>query len=274
MSKITIVCSTQDRASQNIKNSLLNLRKWAKQNSVFEFNDFRIVEIHEPLIHQDGIDRKLIDLGIPTDLIIFASRHRSKDKRAILTVHSAGNVGEAMFGGKQKQLASAAPHAIRSLLRSLKTLAEHKEYQVTLECTHHGPTNVEIPSVFVEIGSDERQWEDQVAGNIIANAILLLKEKNAPVAVGFGGTHYAPRQTILVLETGITFGHIFPNHVLDKVDEDIVQQAFEKSRADFAYFDRKSMKAKQRQRLRAIIEKLGYVVLRERDIRLEPRVVR
>ncbi len=267
LSKVTVVCSTTDRASQNIKHSLLKLRKWDVKQDVFEFRNFRIIEVHESLVYQDDIDKRLMDKSLPTDLIIFASRHRSKDERAILTVHSTGNVGEARLGGKEKQLASPAPYALRSLLRSLKTLAENQGYEVTLECTHHGPSNVEIPSVFIEIGSNERQWEDGIAGNIVANAILELKEEKVPVAVGFGGTHYAPRQTSLTLEAGITFGHIFPTYVLDKVDEDIVQQAFDKSKADFAYIDRKSMKAEQRRRLSAIIEKLGYAVLREREIR-------
>jgi len=47
----------------------------------------------------------------------------------------------------------------------------------------------------------------------------------------------------------------------------MILHAFVRSRADFAYFDRKSMKAKQRERLSAIIEGLGYEVLKESDIR-------
>jgi D-aminoacyl-tRNA deacylase len=271
-SKITIVCSTQDRASQNIKNNLLNIREWKPVKSssnypVFEFKDFRIVEIDEGLIYQDGLDKKLTGCGLCTDLLIFASKHRSKDGRAIFTVHSTGNVDEAKFGGRDKELATAAPQAVGSLLRSLKILAQNEDYEVTLECTHHGPSELKLPSLFIEIGSGEAQWIDEVAGRIAANAILLIKNNEAPVAVGFGGTHYAPRQNALILETDVTFGHIFPNHALDKLDENLIKQAFMKSNADFAYFDRKSMKAKQRDALYAIIKKLGYEVLRESDIR-------
>ena len=270
--KVTIVCSTQDRASQNIKDNLLALRKWEPVDcgcdyTIFEFRNFRIVEIKEPLIYQDGLDKKLIDCGLASDLIIFASKHRSKDGRAILTIHSTGNVNEAKFGGMEKRLAAPAPQAVRSLLRSLRLLAGNEEYEVTLECTHHGPSEIEVPSVFIEIGSNEEQWEDEVAGRIVANAILLLKESDSPVAVGFGGTHYAPRQTMLVLEVDVAFGHIFPSHALDELDESVVRQAFMKSKADFAYFDRKSMKAHQRERLGKMIESMGYEVLKESDIR-------
>ncbi len=269
--KTTIICSTADRASQNIKNSLLTLRKWepvlSNYYTVFELKNFRIVEIKEPLIQQDGLDKKLVKFGLPANLIIFASKHRSKDGRAILTVHSTGNVNEAKYGGVAKKLAVSAPHAVHSLIRSLKILTENEDYEVTLECTHHGPSSIDVPSVFIEIGSNEEQWVDEVAGRIVANAILMLKENELPVAVGFGGTHYAPRQTALILETDITFGHIFPSHVLGDLNEDIVREAFVKSKADFAYFDRKSMNAEQRKKLEAIIGSIGYEVLKGSDIR-------
>jgi len=94
-----------------------------------------------------------------------------------------------------------------------------------------------------------------------------LKDSDSPVAVGFGGTHYAPRQTALILSTDITFGHIFPSHALDELDEIMISQAFLKSGADFAYFDRKSMKREQREKLSKIIEAIGFEVLKESDIR-------
>lgn len=270
--KVTVVCSTQDRASQNIKNCILSLRKWdhvgsADGFSVFEYKDFRIVEIPEPLIYQDGLDQKLSDRGYPASLMIFASKHKSKDMRAILTIHSTGNVNEAKFGGAPKKLAQAAPQAVKSLLRSLKTLTENEDYEVTLECTHHGPGDLDVPSVFIEIGSTEPQWLDEVAGRIVANSILLFKESDSPVAVGFGGTHYAPRQTALTLSTDVTFGHIFPTHALHDIDESMIRQAFARSGADFAYLDRKSMKGEEREKLIGMIERIGFETLKESDIR-------
>ncbi|MBU4077682.1 MAG: hypothetical protein KKI06_13440 [Euryarchaeota archaeon] len=269
--KVTVVCSTQDRASQNIKKNLLALRKWEQVSSeiytIFEFKNYRLVEIKDPLIYQDGLDRRLYECGFPASLLIFASKHRSKDNRSILTVHSTGNTNEAKFGGRQNHLAASSPQAVRSLLRSIKLLSENEEYEVTLECTHHGPSDLDVPSVFIEIGSNEEQWLDEVAGRIVAEAILLLKESDAPVAVGFGGTHYAPRQTALIFETDVAFGHIFPSHALEFLDEELIHQAFIRSKADFAYIDRKSMKAEQRERLSAMIERAGYEALKESDIR-------
>jgi D-aminoacyl-tRNA deacylase len=213
------------------------------------------------------MDKKLSDQGYPASLIIFASKHKSKDMRAILTVHSTGNVNEAKFGGTPRKLSQAAPQAVRSLLRSLKTLTENEEYEVTLECTHHGPSDIDVPSVFIEIGSNEPQWLDEVAGRIVANAILLLKDDGSPVAVGLGGTHYAPRQTALILSTDVTFGHIFPTHALNDLDESMIRQAFAGSCADFAYLDRKSMKAEARDKLVRMIESVGFETVKESDIK-------
>ena len=87
------------------------------------------------------------------------------------------------------------------------------------------------------------------------------------MAVGFGGNHYAPRQTKLIEETSVAFGHIFPTYKLDDLDETLVGQAFERSCGDIAYLDRKSMNSRQRNRLIEIIVGLWYDVLRESDIR-------
>lgn len=276
--KITIVCSTLDKASQNIKNHLLSMREWIHIGcpcgdgcgdvcSIYEFDNFRIVEVDKYHIFQDGIDEKLVNCGLPTKLIIFASKHKSKDGRKLLTAHFTGNVKDAEFGGRPQEFARAAPHALRSLLITMQMLAKNTDYDVSMESTHHGPTNLDIPSVYAEIGSDEPQWEDYVPGEIVANAIMSLDLGEVPVALGFGGGHYAPRQSKLLFETDITFGHNFPSYQLPHINKEMIKVAFEKSDADFVYFDRKSMSARERERIGKIVEELGYEVLREGDIR-------
>ncbi|MCG7848111.1 MAG: hypothetical protein MIO93_02890 [ANME-2 cluster archaeon] len=253
---------------------MLEIRDWAPTNidcptviTSFEFKKFRMVEIDGMHIYQDGLDRRLEKCGLGCDIIIFASRHRSKDGRQILTVHHTGNTKEATLGGNPMELASAAPQTMRSIYMNLKTLSKNEDFEVSIESTHHGPSNLKTPSLFVEIGSSEKEWVAPLAGRIVANAILMLDSDDVPVAIGFGGNHYAPRQTKLLEDTEITFGHIFPTYKLDELDEEIIRQAFERSCADFAYLDRKSMSAKQRNRLISIIVGLGYEVLRESDIR-------
>jgi D-aminoacyl-tRNA deacylase len=273
--RITIICSSPDTASQNIKGHLLTMREWEQVScdgcdgicSVYESGNFRIVEIDELHIYQDGIDKKLVRCGLPTDLIIFASKHKSQDGRKILTAHFTGNVKDADFGGRPRELAKTAPYALRSILKTLQSLATNIDYEVMMESTHHGPSDLNIPSLYVEIGSSETQWEDPVPGEIIARAILSVDFKEVPVALGFGGGHYAPRQSKLLFETNVTFGHSFPNYQLHHIDREMFKQAFEKSDADFVYFDRKSMPSKEREKIGSIVEELGIVMLREGDIR-------
>ncbi len=279
-SKITIICSAPDLASQNIKNHLLNLTEWknlelppesgfsAARESID--GKFRLVDIEEIHVFQDGLDRKLEAAGLPASLIIFASKHRSKEEINSLTVHCTGNPsGEARLGGHPKELAVSSPAAMKSILSGMKKLAGEKglKYDVTLEVTHHGPTELSVPSIYAEIGSTEKQWEDPEAGEVAAKSILAVSLEKVPVAVGFGGGHYAMRQTGLLLETKISFGHNFPKYQLEFVDEALVRQAVEKSGAEFAYFDRKSMKSEDRKKISEILEKLGLRVLKESEIR-------
>ncbi|MHB8103015.1 MAG: D-aminoacyl-tRNA deacylase [Methanosarcina sp.] len=278
--KITIICSAPDLASQNIKKHLLSLKEWKPlelpENSGFSAarkssdGKFRLVEIEEIHVFQDGLDKKLETAGLPASLIIFASKHRGKEEVNSLTVHCTGNPSEeARLGGRPKELAVSSPPAMKSILKEMKRLAEEKglKYDVTLEVTHHGPTELSVPSIYAEIGSTEKQWEDVEAGEVAAKAILAVSLEEVPVALGFGGGHYAMRQTGLLLETDISFGHNFPKYQLDFVDEALIRQAVEKSNADFAYFDRKSMKSEDRNRISAILEKLGLKVLKESEIR-------
>lgn len=279
-SKITIICSAPDLASQNIKTHLLNLREWKKLELVPESGfsaaqesmdgKFRLVDIEEIHVFQDGLDRKLEAAGLPASLIIFASKHRSKEEINSLTVHCTGNPsGEAKLGGHPKELAVSSPAAMKSILKEMKRLVKEKglKYDVTLEVTHHGPTELSVPSIYAEIGSTETQWKDPEAGEVASKAILAVSLEKVPAAVGFGGGHYAMRQTGLLLETEISFGHNFPKYQLEFVDEALVRQAVEKSGAEFAYFDRKSMKSEDRNRISEILEKLGLRVLKESEIR-------
>jgi D-aminoacyl-tRNA deacylase len=278
--KITIICSAPDLASQNIKSHLLNLKSWKllelPENSGFlatresADGNFRLVEIEEMHVFQDGLDKKLEALELPASLIIFASKHRSKEEINSLTVHCTGNSSdEARLGGCPRSLAVSSPAAMRSILKEMKRLAEEKnlKYDVTLEVTHHGPTELSVPSLYAEIGSTEVQWNDQNAGEVVAKAILAVSVEKVPVALGFGGGHYAIRQTGLLLETGVSFGHNFPKYQLEFLDEALISQAVEKSGAEFAYFDRKSMKSEDRNRISGILEKLGLKVFKESEIR-------
>jgi D-aminoacyl-tRNA deacylase len=106
-------------------------------------------------------------------LVVVASRH-SGETGPLLTAHHTGNVGPADHGGRPNDLARACPNAHA---RVLDALADHAPdgYEVGMECTHHGPSAVGAPSMFVEVGSSESAWADPAAARAVAQAILDLQ---------------------------------------------------------------------------------------------------
>lgn len=264
--KVTVVCSSEDPASLNIKQRLLEMAKWKKRDDnypSYSYLNFEMIEVKDKLIFQDCIDRIL-----ETDLIIFASRHKSVTRpRPLLTAHFSGNVAEATLGGNPRELACAAPGALKSLMCNLRVFSD---VEVVLEATHHGPSDIIKPSVFIELGSSEVEWRNQKMAAAVAKAIFELdfdlSFSKCPTAVGFGGAHYAIRHTELLFSSDVCLGHIFPLYQLKDLTKDLIRRAFEKSDGDFAYFDRKGM-GKFKGKIESLIKELDYEVLRSRDVK-------
>ncbi len=163
-------------------------------------------------------------------------------------------------------LARAAPRALKLVVETLTNLSS---VEVLVEATHHGPSAIETPSLFVEIGSTKAEWNNEALGDTVARALLKLASQSldipCPTAVGFGGAHYAVRHTDVLLSSDICFGHIFAAYQLECLTRETVREAFEKSQAQFAYFDRKHMNG-ERTRIEATVHDLGFEVLRLADI--------
>jgi len=178
---IAIVVSRADNASEHIGERLLELDDWtadedstrrdaAGGGTYYRTDGFELREF-------DGLH---IELDDPTDafsaepeLLVFVSRH-SGETGKLLTAHVTGNFGPAPYGGEPGTLSRAAPGAEK---RVVEALAEHapEGYEVGIECTHHGPTDVSVPSLFVELGSAEPQWTDPEAARAVARAVLDLR---------------------------------------------------------------------------------------------------
>ena len=258
-----IICSEMDDASQNVARHLLKRVPWARCSEgpvQWTYGNFQLLVTKGRLIKQEALDREL-----NADLLIFASRHQSeKRKGPVFTAHFTGNIE----GSQQvvPTLARAAPRALKLVVERLKRLSS---IEVLVEVTHHCPCTIDTPSLFVEIGSSKSEWTDEALGDTMAQAILSLDSpllnSQCVTAVGFGGPHYALRHTEVLLGSDICYGHIFATYQLERLSPAIVQEAFEKSRAQFAYFDRKQMGA-ERDRLLSIVHNLDYEVLRKGDI--------
>lgn len=254
---------------------------------IFEQEHLRLIFLDGRHVFQDRLDKRLAHVGLPADRIVFLSKHKSRAEMRSLTVHPTGNVGKAILGGSSASLSVPDPHLLFAILDGMKNANEEAGlgYDVTLEVTHHGPTELEIPSLFVEIGSTDAEWTDPFAGKATAQAVMRIRgmcggsagagdasdiseiaESKKIIAVGFGGGHYAERQTKWMLGGKILFGHIFPKHHMELLTEKTIRDAFEKSGASAAYFDKKSIKGDDRRRVSAIIEEMGYPILTDKDM--------
>jgi D-aminoacyl-tRNA deacylase len=258
-----IICSEMDDASQNVARHLLKRAPWARCSAgpvEWTYGNFQLVVTKGRLIKQEALAREL-----DADLIIFASRHQSERRKGpVFTAHFTGDIDDSQH--LSSKLARAAPHALKLVVERLKRLSN---VEVLVEVTHHCPCTIETPSLFVEIGSSKSEWTDEALGDTMAQAILSLDSPSllsqCVTAVGFGGPHYALRHTEVLLGSDICYGHIFATYQLEQLSPAIIKEAFEKSQAHFAYFDRKQMGA-ERDRLLSIVHKLDYEVLRKSDI--------
>jgi len=151
---------------------------------------------------------------------------------------------------------------------TLRSLAKHcpEGYRVSYEVTHHGPTALQHPSFFVEIGSTEKEWTDPVAGRAVAEAVLDAVLINAVPLIGFGGTHYAVRQTEIALSSRGAFGHIAHSREIAELDAAMIRMMQEQSGAVAAYIDRKALDREVFESLSGKLDQLAIPRLSESEI--------
>jgi D-aminoacyl-tRNA deacylase len=256
--KVALINSRQDKAGVNIRHhieELLDTGRWQEQERSYEF-----IEVEERLIHAEHVDDRA-----DADLLIFLSRHASVRPVPVLTVHVTGNFRRAEVGGTPRTLAPAATGMMQATLRMLSRHCP-EGYRVSYEVTHHGPTGLSHPSFFVEIGSTEKEWTDQAAGKAVAESVLSASPVNPVPLIGFGGTHYAARQTEISLRSRGAFGHIAHTREIAMLDEELVRAMMEKSGAVAAYIDRKALDREELGNLAALLKRLSVLRLSESEI--------
>jgi D-aminoacyl-tRNA deacylase len=154
---------------------------------------------------------------------------------------------------------------MQATLRSLaRTCPEG--YRVSYEVTHHGPTDILLPSFFAEIGSTEKEWTDPAAGLAVAQAILTAVPQDPVPLVGFGGTHYAARETEIALSSRGAFGHIAHTREVATLDEATIRAMMAKSGAVAAYIDRKALNREDLNRISGMLAATSIPRLSESEI--------
>ncbi len=260
--RIALVHSRQDPGGRTIRqhiDKLLTATESPRDVPLCR-HDLSFCEVEGRLIAQDHLDRSL-----DADLIFFLSRHSSVNPVPVLTVHVTGNTGPADLGGMPSSLAVAAPAWMHAILCCLATYAP-PGYRVSYEVTHHGPSELETPSLFVEIGSTEQEWTDPLAGAAVARSILAAEPGTTINLAGIGGTHYARRETEIALGSRAAFGHIVHTRECGRIDQEMLRKLVEKSSADAVYIDRKALKPEELSRLDSLIAGSGFIRLSESEI--------
>ena len=243
---IAVVVSREDEASLTIRDALLDAADWGRHEPHGPWKrewtydgekgeGFAMVEKDGLHLQYDGVDEDLRSV-FDVSLIVFVSRH-SGDTGPLLTAHHTGNFGGAEYGGEPRSLATPAPAATKHLLRFFESNAPGG-FDACMEATHHGPSELDVPSVFAEVGSGPDEWERDDAARTVAQGVLSLGERDQPrtTVVGIGGGHYAPRFTRIALETDAAVGHVAADYALP-VDDEVLSEAYEKSDADAVVVD-------------------------------------
>lgn len=260
--KYLVIASKKDMAGINITTQLSQFRQNPVISSMSNTPNFDFYLRDEEIISDKNIDHEKIN---KYDFVIFVSKHQSEQKIKSLSIHAPGNWGKSDFGGKERAICKTSAVFQKQLFGFLnKNAKEYKlrDYQITLECTHHGPL-IEKPCIFIEIGSTETEWTDRRAGFIIAKTIRDIIEnfKGNPyneVAFGIGGPHYCPNFNKIQLNSNIAISHVIPQYVLP-ITTEMIKQAIEKTEEeiDFALLDWKGItNAEERQRIIEILDKL------------------
>lgn len=242
-----VVTSSEDTASMNIRERLLDLKDWREDgrfagHPTLVADGFLMVQVDRIHLDEDHIDGRVgSELGKSISTTIFASRHKSESKIPTLTVHPVGNFSKAEFGGVDGTLSPASPQLMTEALRTLARNAYDLDFKVSFETTHHGPLT-DGPAFYIEIGSYDELWTRRDAAVAIAKTILETERVDHPVVICVGGGHYAPRFTDVALSRKVAVGHMAANYALDSLDERIILQMAERSaNAKRVYFHRKSM---------------------------------
>jgi len=257
--KFAIVYSKKDSAGVNIVNQLKS----------FFLPQIPILQLKKETIYAEKIhNHKLLK---NTDFLIFASKHKSKEKQPTLCLHAPGNWRGADYGGKAGKVCPTSALILKYLFQQLNKNAQKlNNYEVTLECTHHGPY-LEKPCCFIELGSAQQQWQDESAALVVAKTIAGLqdyKKIKQKIAIGIGGPHYCPNFNKIQLNSEYAISHIIPEYALP-LTESMLKESINKTQeiVSTIIIDWKGCgKSADREKVLDILKKSGLEIKKTSEI--------
>jgi D-aminoacyl-tRNA deacylase len=269
-SMILLVHSNRDIAGINIANHILQNYPFTQTSQTYQQNPIYTAEINRKQVtyitlEQESIAAQILPQDFPNaELIVFLSRHSSQSGTPTLSVHTPGNLAAADLGGLPRTVSVAPANAMATALKTLNRLKQELSlnYEVSYECTHHGPS-LQVPTMFVELGSSETQWRDQTAAAVVAQAakeaVANYENATGKAVLGIGGTHYNRKFTQMALDGEAVFGHMIPKYAIPRVDAEILQQCIKRTHepVDSVILDWKGIKSEDKPNLLTALQKTG-----------------
>jgi len=230
-----LVASSKNQASMTIASALT--RKHGFESTGIRFGSRDLYQNGSVILAT--MDNEIIE---PPDLdeyfrpqaYIFLSTHRAESGIPSLTVHTTGNfTDKEVLGARPREVGAIDPDLQKNYLIALNERKPQVEgYEITIEATHHGPTSLRRPVLFVELGSTEKQWGDARAAEVIADALmasLASGRKWDKVALAFGGTHYPQKFNKVLLEGEYALSAVVAKHYLQWIDGEMFGQLIQRT---------------------------------------------
>ena len=259
---ILLAASNRDPAGLNIAKSILHYYQFSKTSRLFQENPVYHAEISGKQVCLVTLKKETVNAQtLPNhfegvDLIVFVSRHSSASGTPTLSVHTPGNFNSAELGGLERKVSISPANAMQTALRALAHFKKEMNlgYAVSYECTHHGPS-LNVPTMFVELGSSTKQWSDLRAAEAVAHATITTISSfcgsKYSAVLGIGGPHYNQRFTQMALAGEAVFSHMIPKYAVQYVDAEILSQCVERTmeKVDRAILDWKGIKGAEKPKL-------------------------
>ncbi|MDQ3873183.1 MAG: D-tyrosyl-tRNA(Tyr) deacylase [Thermoproteota archaeon] len=234
-----LIASSQDLAGMTMINHLLRSAGFDsgdKSGTEQSYNSDRYKNIQLCISSGSLLTLENLDNLYPNaDAFIFLSKHRSESCIPTLTCHCTGNFDrDNAYGGNPYEIAISYPSLQKGYLKAITAVRQKvPQYDVIIEATHHGPTSLHKPVLFVELGSSETQWSDNNAASVVCDTLIKILE-NRPeqcdkIGIALGGTHYPIKFNNLLLNSKFGLAAVASKHNLEAIDEDMLHQMIEKS---------------------------------------------
>jgi D-aminoacyl-tRNA deacylase len=285
---IILVTSKINTASKNMNKLLIEEYGFEETEESFDDN-----KIYEKIINQNKnpIQFKLITCNKEILEIEYIKNHFQPEHFIILSTHKSEAETKSLSchisGSFEKGIVPAEPNILRQIFLKLKEKKKEdeqkenklKEYEVTLEVTHHQPFDLNSPSVWVEVGGTEKEWEDLDACRVCVESVLEIdyyktennKSNWKPNAVGFGGPHYAPNFAKDYILDTVAIGHICAKHAINEAKDELILDSFKKSNSNLAIIDWKGTTSEQKNKLTTLFEK--HKIEWKKNHELKPRAI-